>query len=40
MRDARYRIIPELKDNDILYRNKWGETVAIVLAYKGIVPPK
>ena len=32
MIDARKGIIPKLGNNDPLYRNKWGETVAIVLA--------
>ena len=32
MIDARNGIIPELRDNDPKYRNKYGETVAIILA--------
>ena len=32
MIDAKNGIIPELGDNDPLYRNKYGETVAMILA--------
>ena len=39
MIDARNGIIPELGDNDPLYRNIDGDTVAMLLAAKGIIPP-
>ena len=32
MIDARKGIIPEIRNNDPLYRNKYGDTVAIILA--------
>ena len=40
MIDANNRVIPELNNNDPLYRNKEGNTVAMILATKEILPPK
>lgn len=40
MIDARNGIIPKLDNNDPLERNINGETVAMILAQKGIMPPK
>ena len=39
MIDARNGIIPELKNNNPNYQNIKGETVAMILASKGIIPP-
>lgn len=33
-------IIPELGNNDPSYQNICGDTVAILLAQKGIMPPR
>lgn len=40
MIDAEKGIIPELCNNNPLYRNKEGNTVAMILAIKEILPPK
>ena len=40
MINARNGIISELENNDQLYRNKEGSTVALLLASKGIIPPR
>lgn len=40
MINARNGIISELENNDHLYRNKKGNTVALLLASKGIIPPR
>ena len=40
MIDARKGIIPKLGNNDLLYRNKCGESVASVLIQNHILPPK
>ena len=40
MIDAKNGIIPELRDNDPNYQNINGDTVAMLLAKKGIIPPR
>ena len=40
MIDARNKIVPILGNNDPLYRNKDGNTVAMILAEQGMVPLK
>ena len=39
MKLAEKGIIPELGNNDPLAKNNYGQTVAIILASKGIIPP-
>ena len=39
MIDARNGIIPDINNNNPLERNKHGETVAMILASQGIIPP-
>ena len=40
MIDADKSIIPELGNNDPMYKNIYGDTVALILLYHGIFPPK
>ena len=40
MLDAKNGIIPELGNNNPLYRNINGDTVAMLYAENGIIPPR
>ena len=40
MIDARKGVVPELGDNDPLYRNIEGETVAMILIKQGLLPSR